>query len=65
MKQIQVKHKEVKSTKSYRLMNIIAQYITEKCLTDILLPVKEVSDGFERRFFKNELWCNLNYYTGT
>ncbi|KAK6627164.1 hypothetical protein RUM44_009641 [Polyplax serrata] len=39
---IQSKHKEAKSTKSYHLINLIAQCLTEKCLTDLILPVKEV-----------------------
>ncbi|KAL0280213.1 UNVERIFIED_CONTAM: hypothetical protein PYX00_001577 [Menopon gallinae] len=42
VKQILAKHKEVKSTKSYRLINLIAQHITEKCLTDLLMPIKNV-----------------------
>lgn len=33
---------EAKSTKSFDTFQILAQYITEKCLLDILLPIKEV-----------------------
>lgn len=40
--QIQVKYVEARSTRSYQLLHIMAQYITEKCLTDLLLPIKEI-----------------------
>lgn len=33
---------EAKSTKSYDIFHILAQYITESCLVDLILPLKEV-----------------------
>lgn len=36
------KTSEAKSTKSFDTFQILAQYITEKCLLDLLLPIKEV-----------------------
>ncbi|KOX69407.1 Small subunit processome component 20 like protein [Melipona quadrifasciata] len=38
-----VKHvSEAKSTKSFDIFHILAQYITESCLIDLILPLKEV-----------------------
>ncbi|KAF3425764.1 hypothetical protein E2986_10060 [Frieseomelitta varia] len=38
-----VKHvSEAKSTKSFDIFHILAQYITESCLVDLILPLKEV-----------------------
>lgn len=36
------KTSEAKSTKSYDTFQILAQFITEKCLLDLLLPLKDV-----------------------
>ncbi|XP_076242844.1 small subunit processome component 20 homolog [Calliopsis andreniformis] len=33
---------EAKSTKSFDILHILAQYITESCLVDLILPLKEV-----------------------
>ncbi|XP_043248533.1 small subunit processome component 20 homolog [Colletes gigas] len=33
---------EAKSTKSFDIFHILAQYITESCLVDLILPLKEV-----------------------
>ncbi|XP_068083874.1 small subunit processome component 20 homolog [Anabrus simplex] len=42
VEKIQVHWFEARSTKSYDTLNIVAQHLTEKCLTDFLLPFKEV-----------------------
>lgn len=39
---IQKKHKEVRSHKSYNLLHLVSQFITDKCLTDLILPIKQV-----------------------
>lgn len=36
------KTSEAKSTKSYDTLQIVAQFITEKCLMDLLVPIKNV-----------------------
>ncbi|KAL1517967.1 hypothetical protein ABEB36_001661 [Hypothenemus hampei] len=38
---ITVKVSEARSTKSYDTLQIVAQYITEKCLLDLILPIKQ------------------------
>lgn len=40
--QITARFFEAKSTKSYDMFHIMSQCISEKCLTDLLLPLKEV-----------------------
>ncbi|XP_047005132.1 small subunit processome component 20 homolog [Schistocerca americana] len=40
--QITARFFEAKSTKSYDMFHIVSQCISEKCLTDLLLPLKEV-----------------------
>ncbi|KAJ8971909.1 hypothetical protein NQ314_000480 [Rhamnusium bicolor] len=42
---ITVKVSEAKSTKSYATLQILAQYITESCLMDLILPIKQVLDS--------------------
>ncbi|XP_066256541.1 small subunit processome component 20 homolog [Euwallacea similis] len=47
---IAVKISEARSTKSYSTLQILAQHITEKCLMDIILPIKkflEASHSFK------------------
>ncbi|EFA12725.1 small subunit processome component 20 homolog [Tribolium castaneum] len=39
---IAVKTSEAKSTKSFDTFQILAQYITDKCLMDLILPIKNV-----------------------
>lgn len=39
---IGAKTSEAKSTKSYDALQILAQFITQKCFMDLLLPIKEV-----------------------
>lgn len=39
---IVVKTSEAKSTKSFDTFQILAQFITEKCLMDLILPIKNV-----------------------
>ncbi|CAH0545672.1 unnamed protein product [Brassicogethes aeneus] len=39
------KTSEVKSTKSFDTYQIVAQYITEKCLMDLLLPIKRILES--------------------
>ena len=34
---------EAKANKSYDTFLIMAQYVTDKCLVDLILPLKEVS----------------------
>lgn len=42
MKKITVKVFEAKSTKSYDTLHILAQYITQSCLLDLILPLKQI-----------------------
>ena len=44
IEQITRKVSEAKSTKSYDMLEIAAQFISEKCLVDFLLPIKSVLD---------------------
>jgi U3 small nucleolar RNA-associated protein 20 len=40
--QITGKLQEARTTKSYDTFQILAQFVTEKCFLDLILPVKEV-----------------------
>ncbi|KAJ8922426.1 hypothetical protein NQ315_004372 [Exocentrus adspersus] len=42
IKKITVKVSEAKSTKSYDTLQILAQFITQSCLLDLVLPIKQV-----------------------
>lgn len=42
---ITVKVSEAKSTKSYDTLQILAQNITEQCLMDLILPIKQLLDS--------------------
>lgn len=42
---ITVKVSEAKSTKSYDTLQILAQHITEKCLMDMILPIKQLLES--------------------
>ncbi|XP_017786283.1 PREDICTED: small subunit processome component 20 homolog [Nicrophorus vespilloides] len=45
------KTSEAKSMKSYAIFQILAQYITDKCIMDLLLPLKQILSG--ARSFKH------------
>lgn len=41
--QLVVKWKEAKKNRSYEMFELLARFITEKCLIDLILPLKQVS----------------------
>lgn len=45
VKKITVKVFEARSTKSYDTLQILAQYITQSCLLDLILPLKQVLES--------------------
>lgn len=61
VKQIAGNLMEARANRSYDIFHILAEFTTQKCLLDLIIPLKEVWFQF---LVKNYSIVILNFYTG-